>query len=79
MASTFSNQKHAALWYLYMVGDAFLEFVQQASTSKTRHVDEEMDANDDSSDNEDPSFHVDDDEMFCDVTAARRKITEMCK
>ena len=62
-----------------MVGDALLDFVQQASTSKTRHVDEEMDANDDSSDNEDPSFHVDDDEMFCDVTAPSRKINEMCK
>lgn len=49
------------------------------STSKTRHADVEMDGNDDSSDNEDQSFHVDDDEMFCDVPAARRQITEMCK
>lgn len=35
-----------------------------------------MDGND-SSDNEDPSFHVDDDEMFCDIPTARRQISEM--
>ena len=38
-----------------------------------------MDANDDSSDNEDPSFHVDDDDMFCDMSVPRRQISEMCK
>ena len=36
-----------------------------------------MDVNDDSSDNEDTSFQVDDDEMFCDIPAARRQINEM--
>lgn len=49
----------------------------KASTSKTRHTDVEMDVNDDSSDNEDTSFQVDDDEMFCDIPAARRQINEM--
>ncbi|XP_073259485.1 FAS-associated factor 1-like isoform X1 [Porites lutea] len=47
------------------------------TTSKTRHVDVDMDTNDDSSDNEDPSFHMDDEEMFCDVPAARRQISNM--
>lgn len=59
--------------------DKSFEFFQQSSTSKTRHTDIEMDANDDSSDNEDPSFHVDDDEMFCDIPAPRRQLSEMCK
>lgn len=43
---------------------------------KERHADIDMDGND-SSDNEDPSFHVDDDEMFCDIPTARRQISEM--
>ena len=51
----------------------------QASSSKTRHVDVEMDADDESSDNEDTSFQVDDDEMFYDTPASRRQITTMCK
>ena len=38
-----------------------------------------MDTNDDSSDNEDPSFHMDDEEMFCDVPATRRQIRNMCR
>jgi len=38
-----------------------------------------MEGNDDSSENEDPSYPVDDDEMFCDVTSARRQISVMCK
>lgn len=49
----------------------------QASGSKTRHVDVEMDADDESSDNEDTSFQVDD-EMFYDTPASRRQITTMC-
>ena len=51
----------------------------QVSGSKTRHVDVEMDADDESSDNEDTSFQVDDDEMFYDTPASRRQITTMCK
>lgn len=38
-----------------------------------------MEGNDDSSENEDPSFHVDDDDLFSDVTATRRQISEMCE
>lgn len=38
-----------------------------------------MDANDESSDNEDTSFQVDDDEMFYDSPASRRQISTMCK
>ena len=38
-----------------------------------------MDADDESSDNEDTSFQVDDDEMFYDTPASRRQITTMCK
>ncbi|XP_015752631.1 PREDICTED: FAS-associated factor 1-like [Acropora digitifera] len=49
----------------------------KASSSKTRHVDVEMDADDESSDNEDTSFQVDDDEMFYDTPASRRQITTM--
>ena len=37
-----------------------------------------MDGND-SSGNEDPSFHVDDDDMFCDIPTSRREISKMCK
>ena len=54
-------------------------FVHQASTSKARFIDVDMDGNGDSSDNEETSFQVDDDDMFCDVPAARRQISEMCK
>lgn len=39
----------------------------------------DIEGNDDSSENEDTSYHVDDDEMFCDVPSARRQISVMCK
>ncbi|XP_078352953.1 FAS-associated factor 1-like [Oculina patagonica] len=50
---------------------------KEASTSKARVIDVDMEGNDDSSENEDPSFHVDDDDMFCDVAATRSQISEM--
>lgn len=50
---------------------------KEASTSKARFADVDMEGNDDSSENEDPSYPVDDDEMFCDVTSARRQISVM--
>ena len=51
----------------------------QTRKPKQKHADVDMDGND-SSDNEDPSFHVDDDDdMFCDIPTSRRQISTMCK
>ena len=55
------------------------DYFPQTRKPKQKHADVDMDGND-SSDNEDPSFHVDDDDdMFCDIPTSRRQISSMCK